>query len=62
MILGGIGKRIARTDHVGIANDDEIPKIQHSLFSTPMTPPSYLTRDKVDSRLHMSAVRSAGYI
>ena len=34
MILAGIGKRIPRTDHVGIANDDEISKVNHLFNDT----------------------------
>ena len=42
MIPAGI---IPRTDPVGIANDDDIPKIYHSLFSIPTIP---LVCDKVE--------------
>ena len=45
MIPAGIAKRIPRTDPVGIANDDDIPKIYHSLFSIPTIP---LVCDKVE--------------
>ena len=56
MIPAGIGKRIPRTDPVGIANDDDISKICHSLFSIPTIP---LVCDKVED---MSGVWASMYV
>ena len=54
MILAGIGKRIPRTDHVGIANDDEISKVNHLFNDT--------TLHLHASPIHMSGQPAATYV